>query len=100
MELTWPWATSSFALAGPIEASRVFWSAAVFFRSMLSLLYDSVMSSSWFEAASICFFSSVSDGAACAAVAMDPVSAIAMAETTRARSLVRGVGTGCKPFFR
>jgi len=62
---------------------------------MLSLLYDSVMSSSWFEAASICFLSSLAEGAACAAVAMVPVIASAIAATTSARSLVRGVGTGC-----
>jgi hypothetical protein len=50
-------------LAGPIEASRAFSSAAVFFRSMLSLLYDSVMSSSWFDAVSICFLRSLAAGA-------------------------------------
>src|SRR5262249_55693389 len=99
MESTWAWATTSFALAGASEACSVFWSVAVFFRSMLSLLYDSVMSSSWFDAVSICFLSSLSDGAACAAVAMDPVIASATAATTRDRSLVRGVGTGVLAFL-
>src|SRR5688572_4958757 len=66
---------------------------------MRSLLYDSVTSSSWLDAASIFLVSSLSDGAACAAVASEPVITIAVAATTSARSLVRGCGTGEKAFL-
>src|SRR3954471_8447504 len=98
--LTCALATIIFALAGAREAASAFWSAAVFFSSMLSLLYDSVTSSSWLDIVSIFLVSSAVDGAACAAVAIVPVSASDIAATTSDRSLVRGVGTGCWPFFR
>src|SRR4051794_41028863 len=97
---TWALATLRASFAGPRDAARVFSSAIVFCRLMFILLYDSVMSSSLFDKASICFVSSLVDGAAWAAVAVVPEIATVSTATTRARSLVRAADNGMWPLFR